>query len=341
LVENKYCNEINTIVDTLFNRFREKWEIIDTTYYCTMSMGIAKFPYDGINLFEILKKVDMAMYNAKKQGKNRAMYYKSKIGFDSIRNIELERYLRESVSNSCNGFMVYYQPIVNAKTKEIEGAEALLRWQCEHLGMISPAEFIPLSENLGFIIQLGEFVLKKACMQCKKMIDKGMTDFKISINLSVYQIYEPDFVDKVKEIIESSQVPYSNITFEVTESLAINDFKVTREILQKLSELGVSISLDDFGTGYSSLNNIKEMPLNTIKIDKSFIDDLIHDSSTEVFVKTIIALAHALDMKVCAEGVEEEMQYKRLVDLKTDMIQGFLFGKPISAEEFEEKFIMV
>ena len=166
-----------------------------------------------------------------------------------------------------------------------------------------------------------------------------MKDFKISISLSVYQIYEANFLDKVKEIIMETQVPYHNITFEVTESLAINDFKSTREILKKLSELGISISLDDFGTGYSSLNNIKEMPLNTIKIDKSFIDDLINDSCTEVFVKTIISLAHALDMKVCAEGVEQEIQYNRLVDLNTDLIQGYLFGRPVPAEEFEKKYI--
>ncbi len=339
LVENKYCNQINDIVNTLLERFREKWDLINTTYYCTMSMGIAKYPYDGITLFEILKKVDMAMYRAKNQGKNRAMFYKNKIGFDSIRNIELERYLRESVSNSCNGFSVYYQPIVNAETKAIEGAEALLRWSCDNLGNISPVEFIPVAENLGFIVELGEFVFRTACLQCKKMISLGMKDFKISINLSVYQIYEANFLDKVEKIINETQVPYHNITFEVTESLAINDFKSTKEILKKLSELGISISLDDFGTGYSSLNNIKEMPLNTIKIDKSFIDDLINDSCTEVFVKTIISLAHALDMKVCAEGVEQEIQYNRLVDLNTDLIQGYLFGKPVPAEEFEKKYV--
>lgn len=341
LIQPKHSEKVEEIIETLLKKFQQKWHIVDTTYYCTMSMGVAKFPYDGTTLNDILKKVDMAMYNAKKQGKNRALHYKSKIGFDSIRSIELERYLRESISNSCSGFYVYYQPIINTFSKQIEGAEALLRWSCENLGNISPNEFIPLAENLGFIIQLGDFVLKEACIQCKKMIDMGLPDFRISINISVCQLFESDFYDKIKTLIEGIGVPYSNIVFEVTESLAINDFKKIKSILKKISELGIDISLDDFGTGYSSLNNIKEMPLNTIKIDKSFIDDLVNDSSTEVFVKTIITLAHALDMKVCAEGVEEEIQFNRLRDLNTDLIQGYYFGRPISANEFEEKYNLV
>ncbi len=334
--ENK--DNINSIVKTLLDRFQLKWHVLDTTYFCTMSMGIAKFPYDGTSLLDIMKKVDMAMYSAKKLGKNRVLHYKSKIGFDSIRNIEMERYLRESVTNNFHGFSVHYQPIINTKTKELVGAEALCRWNCENLGMISPGEFIPMAENIGLIVPIGDFMLREACKQCKKWIASGYPDFKMNVNLSVDQLVQPDVVEHLKKIIADAKVPFKNISLEVTESIAVNDMKKMIEILKALSSLGINIALDDFGTGYSSLNNIKDMPLSTIKIDKSFIDDLSTNTSTEIFVKTIISLAHALGMKVCAEGVEQEIQYNRLAELNADVIQGYFFGKPIPAGDFESKY---
>ena len=201
---------------------------------------------------------------------------------------------------------------------------------------ISPTEFIPLAENLGLIIQLGDFVLKEACIKCKEWV-KYNKNFKMNVNLSIIQLIENNIVERIKNIISSVGVPFENIGLEVTESLAINDMNKMKKLLKELSDLGIKISLDDFGTGYSSLNYIKDMPLNIIKIDKSFIDDLSGNSSTEVFVSTIINLAHALNMEVCAEGVETENQYKILLNLNADVIQGYYFGKPINPEEFENK----
>ena len=337
LLSPKYKEQIDDIVKQLHTRFQQKWDVLDTSYFCTMSMGVAKFPYNGTTLFELLKKVDMAMYNAKNQGKNRVLFYKTKIGSDLIRDIELQRYLRESIANQFDGFSVFYQPLINAKTKKIEGAEALLRWKCENLGNISPVDFIPLAENIGLIIPIGEYVMNEACKQCRKMVEMGNIDFKISINLSVNQILESDFVEKTKRIIKNNNIKYSNVTLEITESIAINDFNLVRNIMNQLSVLGISISLDDFGTGYSALNNIKELPLNIIKIDKSFVDDL-NNNTTSVFVKLIIALSHELNIKVCAEGVETECQFNTLRDLNTDIIQGYFFGKPIPSDEFEKLF---
>lgn len=340
LIPYEYCDEMENTVNTLFERFRSEWNVLDTSYFCTVSIGIANFPNDGTNLFDIMKKVDMAMYSAKKNGKNRAIHYKSKIGSDSIRSIELERYLRESVSNNFSGFRVFYQPVINTQTKKLEGAEALLRWSCENLGSISPVEFIPIAEDLGLIVHLGNYVLRQSCVKCKEWIHKGYTDFKMNVNLSVGQLTEPNIVDMIHDTITEIEIPFSNIGFEVTESLAINDMNRMKEVLHSISSLGIDISLDDFGTGYSSLINIKEMPLSTIKIDKSFIDDLMLNSNTEIFVKMIIELAHALNIRVCAEGVEEEYQYNRLLELNADIIQGYYFGKPIPADEFEKKFEM-
>ena len=234
--------------------------------------------------------------------------------------------------------MVYYQPVINATTKELVGAEALLRWSSENIGIIPPSEFIPLAENLGLIIELGDFVIRQACKECRKWISVGLQSFKMNINLSVGQLNDKDIVTRIKNIIIEENVPFSNICFEITESMAIIDTERTTRILNCFSKLGIEIALDDFGTGYSSLNNIKNMPLSVVKIDKSFIDDFLVNCHTEIFVKTITNLAHALNIKVCAEGVEQKEQYERLVELETDIIQGYYFGRPIPAHEFEKQF---
>lgn len=338
LINYKNAVKIDTIIDNLLNKFQQKWRIINTEYYCTASIGVAKFPYDGYTLFDLMKKVDMAMYSSKKLGKNRFTYYKSKIGSESIRNIELERYFRESIDNNCAGFEVYYQPIINAKTKLIEGAEALLRWSSEDIGRISPNEFIPLTESIGLIVPLGDFVLSEASKKCKDIISLGYPDFKMFVNLSVIQLVENDIVERIKNIIEKAGVPFNNMGLEVTESLAINDMEKMKEVLDKLSNLGIKISLDDFGTGYSSLNYIKQLPLNTIKIDKSFIDDLDKNNGTDLFVSAIVSIAHGLNMKVCAEGVETKSQYDKLLNLNTDVIQGYYFGKPMPSDEFNKNY---
>lgn len=329
LVPHINVDKINDITDEIYNKFQDKWNILNTEYFCTASIGIARFPYDGYDLFDIMKKVDMAMYHAKKFGKNRIMHYKTKIGAESIRTIEIERYLKESVLNNFAGFSVNYQPIINSKTKQISGSEALLRWHSDNYGDISPVEFIPLAESLGLIVKLGEFVLTNSCKECKYIIDNINPDFIISVNLSILQLSEPNIVSKVSKIITESGVNFKNIGFEVTESIAVNDMNKTKAILKEFADLGINILLDDFGTGFSSLNYIKSMPLNTIKIDKSFIDDLTISKNTEVFISTIIELAHALNINVCAEGVEEEEQYNILNNLSADNIQGFYFGKPM------------
>lgn len=338
LVGYKNADKIDDIIDTLFNKFQQKWKIINTEYYCTASIGVAKFPYDGYTLFDLMKKVDMAMYSSKKLGKNRLTYYKSKIGSESIRNIELERYFRESIDNNYAGFEVHYQPIINAKTLQIEGAEALLRWSSENIGHISPSEFIPLTESIGLIVPLGEYVLTEATKKCKEIISMGFPNFKMFINLSVLQLIESNIVERIKSIIEKANVSFNNIGLEITESLAINDINKMKKVLEKLSNLGIKISLDDFGTGYSSLNYIKQLPLNTIKIDKSFIDDLDKNNGTDLFVSAIVNIAHGLHMKVCAEGVETKSQYDKLLNLKADVIQGYYFGKPMPSDDFTKLF---
>lgn len=214
-----------------------------------------------------------------------------------------------------------------------------MRWCPPEYGQVPPSEFIPMAEKLGYINLLGENIIRVAGTQCREWVDAGL-NLRVNINLSVGQLIEPDFVENLDRVFSEINAPLENICFEVTESLAINDMAKMKMILTDIANKGIKIALDDFGTGYSSLNCIKEMPLNTIKIDKSFIDDIAKNPNTAVFVKTIVNLSHDLNIAVCAEGVEEQMQFEILRDLDTDVIQGYYFGRPMPAEKFKENYLM-
>ena len=331
---------LQSVTDAIFNRFRDPWEILDTEYFCTMSMGVAKYPDDGTELLEVLKKADMAMYKAKKNGKNQLMYYINEIGLDSMKSIKLQKHLRESMSNNLKGFSVHFQPIIDTATKEVISAEALMRWNVDELGNIPPAEFIPVCEDLGFIIELGYFVIEEACKMCKQIVNNKNDNFKMHINISICQLMDDTFLSNTIKIIEKYNIAFSHLIFEITETIAIEDYKKIKKILNEIDKAGIRISLDDFGTGHSSLNHLKEMPIENIKLDKSFIDNLTHDEYTQSFVSAIIILAHKLNLRVCAEGVEEKAQYDMLNEMKTDMIQGYYFGKPIDSEAFKRSIDM-
>ena len=219
------------------------------------------------------------------------------------------------------------------------GAEALIRWNSEKLGFISPAEFIPLAEYLGLINPIGEYVLRQACQKCKFWNDSGHPEYKVNVNLSVVQLLQNDMADRVREVLEDTKIAPQNLTLEVTEGLAINDMARMKQILGQIKGLGVRVALDDFGTGYSSLNHIREMPIDVIKIDRCFIEHLGKDEFANVFVKIVCELAAAIGMNVCVEGVEHTLQYEILKKMQIQMIQGFYFGKPMRAEEFEKKYL--
>lgn len=336
LPESKY--DIKDFQKTIMDGFNREWKLGGVGYYCTASVGVADFSGEEDSYSEVMKRVDMAVFRAKKLGKNKCVTYHKGIGDDMFRHVEIERCMRKDIKNDFRNFEVYYQPIINSNTQCLEGCEALLRWKCQTLGSVSPGEFIPVAEANGFITELGEFVLRSAAVQLKKWIDKGYR-IRVNVNLSIGQLNQPEFPEKVRQIISETDVPYNSLMLEVTESMAMNDINRMREILNDFDQLGINIALDDFGTGYSSLNCLKEMPLSTIKIDKTFIDDIVDNPSTAMFVRSIVNLSHDLEMRVCAEGVEEKEQFELLKELKTDNIQGFYFGRPITSNEFEEKFL--
>lgn len=321
--------------------FSKPWSLKDADYYCTMSMGIVNFPTEGENVQELIKKADIAMYEAKKGGKNRVSQYQARSAADSNKRLDLEKNMRDATVDGYKEFEVYFQPIVDNRRTGCPciGAEALIRWHSEELGAISPAEFIPLAEYLGLINPIGNYVLEQACIACRHWNEAGHPEYKVNVNLSVVQLLQTDIVEVIARTIRKTGVNPANLTLEVTESLAINDMERMKRILGSIKKLGARIALDDFGTGYSSLNHIREMPLDVIKVDQNFVRELATDSYSQSFIKMVTELADAIDVNVCVEGIETEEQYRVLSGMKVSMIQGFYFGRPMPRSDFEVRYL--
>ena len=331
---SKICKELRAI-------FERPWFLKNEDYYCTMSMGVVCFPTDGNNVEDLTRKVNMALSTAKKHGKNCVEFYNEKVEDTSFYRLDLEQNMRRATLNSCNEFEVYYQPIIRhgVEGNPCCGAEALVRWNSTELGFIPPSDFIPLAEYLGLINPIGEHVMYEAVKRCKYWNDCGYPDYKINVNISVIQLLQPDFVAKVKQVLKKTNINPKNVTLEVTESLAINDMDRMKRILKLLKDLGVSVALDDFGTGYSSLNHIRELPIDIIKIDRCFVENLAEDEFAGAFVKMVSELAKTIGVEVCVEGVEERKQLAALKDMNIKMIQGYYYGKPMPVKEFEKIYL--
>ena len=329
------------IVEDIKKIFSRPWFLKDADYYCTMSMGLVNFPDDGESVQDLIKKADIAMYEAKKSGKNRVASYSENIEAASHRRLDLEKNMRDATVEGYKEFEVYYQPIIDIQLDGTPcvGAEALIRWNSAELGFISPADFIPLAEYLGLINPIGNHVLKEACKDCKRWNENGHENYKVNVNLSVVQLLQTDIVDIVRRTLEETGINPHNLTLEVTESLAINDMERMIEILGSIKELGVRIALDDFGTGYSSLNHIREIPFDVIKVDQSFVKDLSEDAYSQSFIKMVAELASTIDVSICVEGIETMAQYKVLEGMKVRLVQGFYFDRPMPKAAFEAKYI--
>lgn len=330
----RICSQIRDI-------FTNPWFLKGEDYYCTTSMGISLFPTDGTSVEEIIRKADMALFSAKRKGKNCVEYYNDKDEASSVKRLDLEKNMRHATMNECEEFEVYYQPIVDISKpgNPCCGAEALVRWNSESLGFIQPGDFIPLAEYLGLINPIGEYVLREAAKRCKYWNDMGHPSYKVNVNLSVVQLLQNDIVKKIKKVIDETRIDPKHLRLEVTESLAVNDMGRMKKILNDIKALGVGVALDDFGTGYSSLNHIKEMPIDVIKIDKCFIEHVGEDEYSDAFVKLVSELARTIGMTVCVEGVETQKQYEVIKQMDIQLIQGYYFGKPMKLEDFEDKYL--
>lgn len=342
IIRPEVYDKLEEILDKIQNIFNKPWFLQRADYYCTMSMGVVRFPTNGDSVTELIKKADLALYEAKNQGKNRISYYSDNVESTSFRRLDMEKNMRDATANSCQEFAVYYQPIIdidNGKEKCC-GAEALVRWYSEKMGMIGPGEFIPLAEYLGLINPIGDFVLRKACEKCKYWNDMGHPDYHVNVNLSVVQLLQNDIAQRIRNVLEDTGVRPENLTLEVTESLAINDITRMKRVLGEIKELGVKVALDDFGTGYSSLNHIRELPIDVIKIDRCFVIDIGKDDFSETFVNMVGTLAETIGVMVCVEGVEEPTQLESIKNMqKVQFIQGYIYDKPLTESDFEEKYL--
>ncbi|MDD6350965.1 MAG: EAL domain-containing protein [Lachnospiraceae bacterium] len=332
---------VEQISEQVLQEFKKPWILRNKKYYCTCSLGIARYPKDGHDLTTILRHADMALQRAKTEGKGCCRLYTEDGAVRGVHRLDLEKALREAVEGGCSEFEVYYQPLVDI-TKEghpCSGAEALVRWKSKELGFVMPGDFISLSEYLGLIVPIGKHVLFEACRTCRHWNDFGHPDYRVNVNLSMVQIVQKDIVDTIREALEDSGLNPYNLVLEVTEGIAIHDFKNVIEVLDRIKELGVRVALDDFGTGYSSLNCLKELPLDAIKIDKTFIDHIGEDDYSDAFVKTVSNLANVMQAKVVVEGVETEKQTHALKDMHVNFIQGYYYDKPMPMKDFEEKYL--
>lgn len=281
-----------------------------------------------------MKNADIAMYKAKEKGGNSYYIYSKELSEKEMDNLILINQLRQAEHN--NELRLFYQPIIDIDTGDIVGMEALIRWEKPGEGIVSPVRFVPLAEETGLIIPIGEWVIKTACIQQKDWINKGYKPIRVSVNISAKQFQQHDFIETVIRIINETGIDPKYLVLEITESTAIIDIEYTLIKLRKLKTLGIHISIDDFGTGYSSLYKLREMSVDELKIDKSFIKDINSDVKKEKIAKAIIILANELNLKVTAEGVETKEQLEFLKENGCDRAQGFYYSKPVPPEEFEK-----
>ncbi|MBF0381132.1 MAG: EAL domain-containing protein [Magnetococcales bacterium] len=297
------------------------------------SVGIAIYPNDGATTEDLIKNADIAMYQAKESGRDAFQFFSQDINKKVYRRLQLEREMRDALLNG--GFYLDYQPKVNIASGKIIGMEALVRWNHPTEGILSPKEFIPLAEETGMIVKISAWVLKAACNDAKSWIDAGYDGLKMSVNLSALQFREgEELMALVEDTLKDSGLHPTNLELEITESLMVNNLDQASAILVRLRKMGITISMDDFGTGYSSLALLKKLPIQTLKIDRSFIQNLEQESNNAAFISAIISMAKQLELHVVAEGVENQQQLQILKDHGGTEVQGFLYSPPLGSAAF-------
>lgn len=300
----------------------------------TVSAGVAEYPEAASNALELINCAEIVMFKGKTLGKNNIQYYDTPTLTEFLQNVELENKLKKAIKSNC--FMLYYQPQYHTGSKRLRGVEALLRWQDADGKMISPGVFIPIAEKNNDIISLGSWVLEESIRQYSQWKSKYDCPMIMSINISSIQYAKEDFVDLLLQVLNKYQVKPYEIELEITESVLITDFDLVSEKLRLLRDYGVRISLDDFGTGFSSLSYLKKLPIDTLKIDKSFVDTILTDSSTRIITESIVNMVRTMGFESVAEGVEEEKQYEYLRSIGCDVIQGYFLGRPQPAAEIDK-----
>lgn len=322
--------EVTDFADKTMRMLEQPTTVNGHVFHITASAGIAMYPEHGADVEELLRKADMAMYSAKTSGKHTYRFFDKSMQDEVVEKTLLEARLRHAIQN--NEFRLHYQPEYNMLTGQIDGFETLLRWESPDYGLVPPLKFIPLAEETGLIITIGNWALKTACAFNQALFAAGQRRLKLSVNISVVQLMQANFVQVVADILTETGLPPEQLELELTESVLMEKFEDNIRKLRELRDMGVQIALDDFGTGYSSLTYLRKLPITALKIDKAFIDDIAVGDST--IIGSIIEMAHQLGLVVVAEGVEIKEQFAYLKQQGCDIIQGYLISRPLPPEEF-------
>jgi diguanylate cyclase (GGDEF)-like protein len=321
------------IAQKIIETLKIPFVIHDRELFVSTSIGVSIYPADGADSETLVRNADTAMYRAKDAGRDNYQLYAPQMNARALERLSLENALRKAIHQK--ELVVHYQPIINAESMAVVGLEALLRWNHPELGLLAPGHFISVAEHSGLIVPIGEWVLRTACRQLRvwqKRFDRHLT---VSVNLSARQFQQPNLVEQIRSAVQESGIETTTLEVEITESSAMQNSDNTIVTLRDLKQLGIRIAMDDFGTGYSSLNYLKRFPIDTLKLDQMFVRDVASDPSDAAIVTAIISMAHSLNLKVIAEGVESEEQFAFLKSRKCDSLQGYLFGYPYTVEEVD------
>ncbi len=321
------------IVDKLLEAIALPYQVEHYALIVTASIGIAIYPHDGESLESLLRSADTAMYRAKEGGRNGYRFFTTEMQADATRHMQLVNAMHQALEQ--DQFQLHYQPQFSLGDDQIIGVEALLRWEHPELGAISPMEFIPVAEDCGLILPIGEWVIRTAVHQLKQWLDRGVPTMVIAVNLSAVQFRHRSLPDLVSNILADARLPAELLELELTESVAMHDPKGAIEVMNDLYERGVRMSIDDFGTGYSSLSYLKKFRVYKLKIDKSFIQDISTDGEDRAIVAAVISMSRSLGLKTIAEGVETAEQLEFLREQGCDEVQGYYFSKPLPAAQMD------
>lgn len=335
IIEN--TNDIHTITSIakeVLSTIAQPLKLKNQEVVLFSSLGIVLYPEDGASPQELLKNADTAMYHAKNNGGNKYQFFSDSMNKAAVKRLQVESLIRHGLKE--DAFSVFYQPKIEIATGKVAGMEALVRFETPKKGIISPVTFIPVSEETGQIIEIGEVVLRKSCIATKKWVDAGLFSGRVAVNLSAVQFTQPNLVGMIADILKESQLPAKYLELEITEGTVMDSPQRAIDTMLQIRAMGIHLSLDDFGTGYSSLAYLKKFPLNTLKIDKAFVDDIEESEQGRNMVATIVTIAHNLGMQVVAEGVETNQQLSFLSGLRCEQLQGYLYSKPLPENDFQK-----
>ncbi len=332
--DTKESQDVAHVAAKILSAFEAPLQVDTHELHVTTSIGISLYPEDGKDVTTLVKNADAAMYRAKKRGKNRYCYYTMDLTDAAMERLELQNDLRVALKQ--NEFRIYYQPQYSLATGQLIGAEALVRWQHPKLGLISPVKFIPLAESTGLIVPIGRWVLHEACAKTKSWQDAGLDISRIGVNVAGRQIQSGDMVQTVQDVLEQTGLEPQCLELEVTESFIVRQTDKAISMLEELRDLGVTLAIDDFGTGYSALSYLKRLPVNKLKIDRSFVNGIPHDPDDEAITRAIIALGKSLQLQIIAEGVETEEQKEFIALEGCNEVQGYYYSPPVPEKDFVE-----